>query len=131
MSAGRILVVEDNALNAELVTFVLTQDGYDVRLASDANAVYEVLRDFCPDLILMDIQLPGKSGLDLARSLKADPSYRYVPIVALTAYAMKGDEQKARAAGCDGYVTKPIDIRNFGAVVAEYIARGSSGSPGS
>ena len=90
---------------------LLLGEGYDVRTAGDAEEALAVLATFRPRLILMDLQLPGMDGLELTRRLKADPATRDIVIVALTAYAMKGDEERARAAGCDGYVTKPIDTR--------------------
>jgi CheY-like chemotaxis protein len=110
---ARILVVDDNPSNTKLITFVLQARGWDVRSAADATEALEELAGFRPDLILMDIQLPLVNGLELTRRLKADPATRDIRIVAVTAYAMKGDEQRARDAGCDGYVTKPINTRTL------------------
>lgn len=109
----RVLVVDDNALNVELVAFVLGADGFAVDTAVDAPQALRRLASARPDLILMDLQLPGMDGLALTRLLKSDPSTAAIPVVAFTAYAMKGDEEKARAAGCDGYVAKPIDVATF------------------
>jgi CheY-like chemotaxis protein len=117
-----VLVVDDNAVNLKLTRVLLRGAGYDVHTAADAEAAL-VLLDACrPRLILMDVQLPGISGLELTRRLKSDERTRDVLVVALTAYAMKGDEEKALAAGCDAYVTKPIDTDALLAVVANLLA---------
>ena len=126
MSGEPILVVDDNPANAALITFLLSANGYEVRRAADADEAVAILEGFRPLLIMMDLQLPGMDGLELTRRLKADDRTRAIVIVALTAYAMKGDEQRARAAGCDGYITKPIDTRTLPGVVSEYI-RSSNG----
>lgn len=110
MAGERILIVDDNAQNLKLARVVLVGEGYDVRAATDAEEALRVLVTFDPALILMDLQLPGMDGLELTRRLKADPSRKHILVVALTAYAMKGDREKAVDAGCDGYVTKPIDV---------------------
>lgn len=123
MAGEPILVVDDNPTNLKLVTFVLRARGYDVRTASSAEHALAVLDGFAPRLILMDIQLPGMSGLELTRALRAAPATRDVAIVAVTAYAMKGDEQRALDAGCDGYIAKPIDTRALPDTVARYLAR--------
>ena len=104
-----ILVVDDNSTNLKLVRVLLTSAGYDVRGATDAEEALSMIEAFRPRLILMDLQLPGKDGLTLTRELKADPATRDILVVALTAFAMKGDKERALRAGCDGYVTKPID----------------------
>src|SRR2546425_1080890 len=101
---------------------LLRKHGYAVRTVTDAEEAQELLKTYHPRLILMDIQLPGTDGLTLTRKLKADPSMDDVVIIAVTAYAMKGDEQKAIDAGCDGYVTKPIDIHTLPGVVAGHLA---------
>ena len=111
---------------AMLARILLTLEGYDVRLATDAREALALLRTCRPRLILMDLQLPGMDGLTLTRKLKADPATRDIVILALTAYAMKGDDERAAQAGCDGYVPKPIDTRALPKVVAEYIARGGN-----
>ena len=116
-----ILVVDDNPANATLLTFLLEAEGYDVRSVSDAHEALAQLDSFKPLLILMDIQLPGMDGLELTRRLKADARWRGVLIVALTAYAMKGDEERARAAGCDAYISKPIDTRTLPMRIAELL----------
>jgi CheY-like chemotaxis protein len=110
MPGEPILIVDDNAANLKLARILLEGEGYEVRIATDAEDAIHLLATFLPRLILMDIQLPGMDGLELTRRLKADAATRDIVILALTAYAMKGDEEKARAAGCDGYIAKPIDI---------------------
>jgi two-component system cell cycle response regulator DivK len=122
MVSESILIVEDNDTNLRLFTYLLSSRGYDVRSVRDAPEALQLLQSFRPGLILMDIQLPGTDGYELTRKLKADPALRDVPIIALTAYAMRGDEEKALAAGCDGYITKPIDTRAFPARIAEFFA---------
>jgi len=117
MAGEPILVVDDNDMNLELLRDLLEGEGYRVRVALDANDAIAVLHDFRPRLILMDIQLPGMDGLTLTRMLKANPSMRDIRIVGLTGYAMAGDEQRMLAAGCDGYLAKPIDTRALPGVV--------------
>ena len=117
----KILVVDDNPTNLKLVSDVLAFEGHDILKAVDAEEAQLVLADTLPDLILMDIALPGMDGLTLTRKLKADERTRHIRIVALTAFAMKGDDQKAFGAGCDGYITKPIDTRKFPAQVATFL----------
>jgi CheY-like chemotaxis protein len=102
---------------------VLEFDGYRILKALDAEEAEIIVRDSPPDLILMDIGLPGMDGLTLTRKLKDEPATRRIPIIALTAFAMKGDAEKAHAAGCDGYITKPIDTRTLTATVAAHISR--------
>jgi CheY-like chemotaxis protein len=116
-----ILVVDDNPTNLKLASDVLEFAGYRVLKAVDAEQAQVVLCHFQPNLIFMDIALPGMDGLTLTRKLKADPSTQHIRIVALTAFAMKGDDQKACEAGCDGYIAKPIDTRNFPAQAAEFL----------
>ncbi|MDW2981081.1 response regulator [Rhodanobacter sp. KK11] len=117
----RILVVDDNPTNLKLAMCVLELEGYLVDHAVDAEQALVLLHDIVPDLILMDISLPGMDGLTLARRLKTQERFKNVPIVALTAFAMKGDEERAREAGCDGYIAKPIDTRAFPGQVAAYL----------
>jgi CheY-like chemotaxis protein len=124
MPGEPILVVDDNPTNAKLVSFLLAKRGYEVRTAGDAGEALAILDGFAPRLIMMDLQLPGMDGLELTRRLKADERTRHILIVALTAYAMRGDEERAREAGCDGYITKPIDTRTLPEVVAEYLRKG-------
>ena len=121
MPAPEILMVDDNPGNLKLLSFILEKLGYQVRLAKDAEQALAILEHTRPRLILMDIQLPGMDGLELTRRLKSDPAYRDIVIVAVTAFAMKGDEQKAKDAGCDGYVTKPIDTRLMPALIERYL----------
>jgi CheY-like chemotaxis protein len=123
MNIPTILIVDDNPGNSKLLSYMLVAQGYEVRSAADADEALLMLRDFRATLILMDLQLPGMDGLELTRRLKADPVHKHAIIVAVTASAMKGDEEKAVAAGCDGYVTKPIDTRTFPGMIAAYLAR--------
>jgi CheY-like chemotaxis protein len=116
-----ILVVEDNATNMKLVSNLLEFEGHQVLQASDAEQAQSVIQDSPPDLILMDIALPGMDGLTLTRILKSNEKTRRIPVVALTAFAMKGDKQKALADGCDGYITKPINTRDLPVEVAHYL----------
>lgn len=115
---ARIVVVDDHATNRKLVTDLLQYEGYEIFQAADAEEAEDIIRAVEPALVLMDIALPGRDGLTLTRELKADPATSGILIVALTAYAMKGDEEKAVAAGCDGYITKPIDTRRLPEVIA-------------
>lgn len=108
-----VLVVDDSFANLKLVCLLLEAEGYIIRTAVDAEDALSQLNDFSPDLILMDIQLPGMDGLTLTKKIKEDPKNKNIVIVALTAYAMKGDEDRARESGCAGYITKPIDTRTF------------------
>jgi CheY-like chemotaxis protein len=121
MSAACILVVDDNPTNLKLVSDVLQFEGYRILNASDAESAQEIVHNTPPDLILMDIALPGMDGLTLTRLLKTDEATRHIVIVALTAFAMKGDDARAREAGCDGYITKPIDTRTLPGAVAGYL----------
>lgn len=120
MSAFRVLIVDDNLMNIELVTFLLKTDGFEVGVAHDAIEALRMVPTFEPDLILMDIQLPGMDGLELTRHLRAVPATAHLPIVAFTAYAMKGDEHRMLEAGCDGYIAKPIDVASFAPTVRGY-----------
>jgi CheY-like chemotaxis protein len=124
-----ILVVDDHPANLDLASAVLEIDGYVVQKAADAEEACEMLQHWLPDLILMDIGLPGMDGLTLTRQLKAQPRTRGVRVVALTAFAMKGDDAKAYAAGCEGYITKPIDTRRFATQVASYLGASVSADP--
>jgi len=126
MAGIPILVVEDNEANMKLMQHLLSTKGYEHRGATNAKEALELLETFHPQLILMDLQLPGMDGYELTRRLKAAPETKDILIVALTAYAMKGDEERALAAGCDGYLTKPIDTRAFGAKLTEFLSRGKN-----
>jgi len=116
-----ILVVEDNEVNQLLTASVLEREGFDVDLAGSSVQAMERLGSRKPDLILMDIQLPGMDGLALTRRLKADPATANITVVALTAHAMSGDREQTLAAGCAGYISKPIDTRTFGSQVREFL----------
>lgn len=129
MAGERILIVDDNTANLKLTRILLETHGYEVRVAPDAEQAQKLLESFRPRLILMDIQLPGMDGLELTRRLKADLATRAIVIIALTAYAMKGDEERAHAAGCDGYIAKPINTKMLPLRVAEHLAQAPEGSP--
>jgi CheY-like chemotaxis protein len=120
--SARILVVDDNLVNRKLACDLLRMEGHEVVQSGDATETLDALIEAVPDLILMDIQLPGMDGLALTRFLKGDPRFAQVPIVAMTAFAMKGDEKKALDAGCSGYITKPIDTRRLPQQVAQFLA---------
>jgi len=120
---ARILVIEDNAHNMALALFLLQSAGHSVLSANDAEVGVTVARRERPNLILMDIQLPGMDGLAATALLKKDAATRAIPVIALTALAMKGDEERIRAAGCDGYIAKPMRYRDFLATIATELAR--------
>ena len=120
--SSTVLIVDDHPVNLKLVSAVLESEGYHVLKAADAEEAQTILAQTQPDLILMDLALTGMDGLTLTRQLKADPATRAIRIIALTASAMKGDEEKALAAGCDGYLAKPIDTRRLPKVVANLVA---------
>lgn len=122
MIVSRVLLIEDNAANMTLATFLLQSAGHDVIAAIDAELGLTLARDEHPDLILMDIQLPGMDGLEATRQLKADPRTAAIPVIALTALTMKGDEGRILAAGCNGYIAKPMSYRAFLAVVNTHLA---------
>jgi two-component system cell cycle response regulator DivK len=122
-----ILVVDDTPANLRLAQFLLTRAGYAVETAQDAAETWARVAAARPALVLMDLQLPGVDGLALTSQLKADPRVAGVPIVAMTAYAMAGDEARAREAGCDGYISKPIDPLTFAGRVQAYLASPSPG----
>ncbi len=115
---AKILIVEDNPANMKLATFLLQSAGYTVINATDAEAGLTLARDEQPNLILMDIQLPGMDGLEATTLLKQGSATRAIPVIALTALAMKGDEDRVRAAGCDGYIAKPMRYQEFLATIA-------------
>ena len=117
----KFLLIEDNEQNRYLVTFLLTQRGHEVVPAESGPVGIELAGRIRPDLILLDIQLPGMDGYAVARALKSDPALRAVPIVAVTSYAMLGDREQALAAGCNGYLEKPINPRTFVASVECYL----------
>ena len=119
---ARILIVEDNADNMTLTVLLLESEGHTVIRAVDAEAGLTLARAQLPDLILMDIQLPGMDGLEATALLKADEATRGIPVIALTALAMKGDEERILAAGCDGYIAKPLDYKDFLATIRARLA---------
>jgi two-component system, cell cycle response regulator DivK len=125
MDQAFILIVDDNPSNLKLAKILLESEGHHVITAGDADEALRVLETLVPHLILMDIQLPGMDGLTLTERLKSNPRTRDIPVVAMTAYAMKGDEARAHAAGCQGYITKPIDTRHFVADVMAYVPAAS------
>jgi len=124
-----ILIIEDNLLNLELVTDLLEADGFNVCSARTAEEGLRLAWSVSFDLVLMDLSLPGMDGLAATQALKTSPATRRLPIIALTAHAMRGDEDLALGAGCDGYLTKPIDTRTFAAKVAGFIAAAKSRRP--
>jgi len=117
-----ILIVEDNVTNMKLSTFLLESADYTVLAATNAESGLTLARSERPDLILMDIHLPGMDGLEATALLKADEATRGIPVIALTALAMKGDEQRILAAGCDGYIAKPLDYKDFLATIKAKLA---------
>jgi len=121
MPGEEILVVEDNPINSQLVEALLKRCGYTVKIAADAEIALDLLKEYHPALILMDIQLPGMDGLQLTKLLKHNPQTQNILILALTAYAMQGDQEKILEAGCDGYMTKPFDTRALPLKIAEMI----------
>jgi two-component system cell cycle response regulator DivK len=126
MTPARLLIVDDETTNIELARFVLEADGFIVDSAADAQQALAAIAVCRPDLVLMDIQLPGTDGLALTRHLKRDPATRQIVVVAFTAYAMKGDEARMHAAGCDGYIAKPIEVASFAARVRSLLAAGAA-----
>lgn len=117
----KVLIVEDNELNMKLFNDLLQANGYVTIQTRDGRDAFDLVRNHRPDLILMDIQLPEISGLEVTKMLKADPDLKSIPVVAVTAFAMKGDEEKIREGGCEGYIAKPISVVNFLQVVAKFI----------
>jgi CheY-like chemotaxis protein len=122
MTGNKILIIEDNELNLELATDLLEANGFLVSSTRTAEEGLRLAHELLPDLVLMDFSLPGMDGLSATKHLKADPATRYLTVVGLTAHAMRGDDQIALNAGCDGYLTKPIDTRTFIATVKRFIA---------
>ena len=119
-----VMIVEDNPLNMKLFADLLEASGYSTLRYEEGTRALQHARDNKPDLMLIDIQLPNKSGLEIVRELKADPEVANIPALAVTAFAMKGDEDKVRAAGFDGYISKPIALRDFLETVKRYIGNG-------
>jgi CheY-like chemotaxis protein len=129
MTRNRILIIEDNLLNLELAADLLEANGFVVYSAQTAEEALRMAREILPDLVLMDFGLPGMDGLCATKELKANPATRHLTIVGFTAHAMKGDEGIALNAGCDGYMTKPIDTRTFIATITRFIASSNSSQP--
>jgi CheY-like chemotaxis protein len=123
MAGERILLVEDNPMNRRVSEFLLKANGYIVDEARDGNEALEQLKRITPDLILMDLQLPGLDGFATTQLIKQNDATKNIPVVALTAYAMGGDAERALEAGCDGYITKPIDPDEFPKTVASFLNR--------
>jgi CheY-like chemotaxis protein len=124
MPERNILVVEDNDMNMQLVEFLLEEGGYRIVKATSGEEALAITRDgpgTAPDLILMDIHLPGMDGLSVVRAIKADERTARIPILALTAHAMRGDKDRFLEAGCDGYISKPIDVKTFIASIERYL----------
>lgn len=128
MKPRTILIIEDNPLNLELASDLLEAAGYIVLRANAAEEGLQLARESRPDLVLMDVSLPGMDGLEATAALKKDPATARIPVVALTAHAMKGDEEKAMSAGCAGYLTKPIDTRAFISTIAAYLKKSETSS---
>lgn len=129
MTSATILLIEDNPANRKLASTVLAHAGYRVLIAEDATQGIAIARQQYPDLVLMDIQLPGMDGLTATRVLKDDPATRDIAVVALTAFAMRGDEERILAAGCDGYIAKPFAYKDFLAKIASLLDGQPSGPP--
>jgi two-component system, cell cycle response regulator DivK len=123
-----ILIVEDNPINTKLTSVLLRRAGYEVLAAVDGPAALAVLHEQQPALILMDIQLPGIRGLDVTRQIRANPLTAHIPVIALTAYAMAGDNQKAFNAGCNGYISKPFESYALLGLIAEHLPEAVEGS---
>ena len=122
MSAKTVLIVEDNDLNMKLFNDLLQAHGYDTIQTMDGRDVLKLARENRPDLILMDIQLPEISGLEVTKMLKADDDLKSIPVVAVTAFAMKGDEEKIREGGCEAYIAKPISVSHFLETVQKFLS---------
>lgn len=122
MTGERILVVDDNPTNSKLARLMLQAEGYEVRTAADAEGALSLLGEYEPHLVLMDVQLPGMNGLELTRRIRASERLRHLPILALTAYAMPGDRDEAIAAGCSGFLAKPVDMTSLPTAVASLLA---------
>lgn len=121
MSTKTVLIVEDNELNMKLFHDLLDANGYNTLQTNDGMEVLDIAREHSPDLILMDIQLPEVSGLEVTKWLKEDDSLRRIPVVAVTAFAMKGDEEVIRDGGCEAYISKPISVANFLETVRKFL----------
>ncbi|NLB34540.1 MAG: response regulator [Elusimicrobia bacterium] len=117
----KILIIEDNPLNRELMLTILKSRGYELKSLEDAKGAVEIIKEFKPDLLLLDIMLPGIDGLTLTSEIRNDPDIKDLKIIAVTAYAMRGDKERIIEAGCDGYISKPLDTRKLPGQVEEYL----------
>jgi CheY-like chemotaxis protein len=124
VSAGKVLIVEDNPVNLRLAQFLLQRSGFNVRKASTGAECLARMAEELPDIVLMDIQLPGEDGLAVTRKIRSDPRMANVVVVALTAHAMQGDRERFLGAGCDGYIAKPLDPATLAQDVARYLQQG-------
>lgn len=124
----RVLIVEDNDLNLKLFRDLLSANGYETLETKDGVEAVSLTRNMRPDLILMDIQLPEVSGLDITQKIKSDPEIRHIPVVAVTAFAMKDDEEKILKAGCESYISKPIAIDHFMGTVKKFLEKDAEGA---
>lgn len=124
MTAGKVLIVEDNPVNLRLAQFLLEKKGFSVRKAGSGPECLAEMNRELPDIVLMDIQLPGEDGLAVTRKIRSDPRMAGVIVVALTAHAMAGDREKILGAGCDGYIAKPVDPQGLAGEVARYLEQG-------
>lgn len=123
---ARVILVEDNAMNCRLIEFVLKRDGHSILIYENAEDAVREAAKVSPDIILMDIQLPGMDGLEATRRLKENPETAAVPVVAITAHAMRGDKERILAAGCAGYIAKPVNTRELSANLEQYLAGSSA-----
>jgi len=123
MSGESVLIIDDNLMNLKLERLLLEIEQCQVKTARSAKEALDVLRDFLPQVILMDLQLPGTDGLELTRQLKAAPRYKNIPVILVTSYSQKGEEELARAAGCSEYIRKPIDTQSLPRIIRKYLGR--------
>jgi CheY-like chemotaxis protein len=126
MPGGRVLIVDDNPFNVKLAKYLLTSDGFDVRVAENSDEALATIAAWAPELVLMDLWLPGTDGLALTRIVRADPSNRRIVIIAFSAQTSAAEQQRALDAGCDGYLSKPIDTRSFAAAVRRHLEASSA-----
>jgi CheY-like chemotaxis protein len=126
MAGERVLIVDDNPFNVKLAKYLLTSEGFDVRVAEDSEQALAAIAAWAPELVLMDLRLPGTDGLTLTRTLRADPANHGVAIIAFSAEATREEEQRTLDAGCNGYLPKPIDTRTFAATVRKHLEASSA-----
>lgn len=117
----RVMLVEDNQMNSRLVEYVLERDGFEITIIASAEEAVQAAADDPPNIILMDIQLPGMDGIEATRRLKQNPLTAKIPVVAITAHAMRGEEERVRAVGCEGYILKPINTRELAGTVRKFL----------